>query len=131
MQTDRQTETEQREEIDIWTRFETALIFSSSLDYPSYMYGLYHHNGQQLPLEETLWRYMDKDISAGDKDCLVLKMMPRVITTCMANEVEQTTESLVCDLSQPGGMIREMLCRRYGVRYPELASLVSRGTMFI
>jgi hypothetical protein len=104
-----------------------GIVSTCSLDYPSYMYGLYHHNGQQLPLEETLWRYMDKDISAGDKDCLVLKMMPRVITTCMANEVEQTTESLVCDLSQPGGMIREMLCRRYGVRYPELASLVSRG----
>ena len=37
------------------------------------------------------------------------------------------TEAIDCDLSQPAGLVREMLCWRYGVRNPDLTSLVFDG----
>eukprot|EP00118_Oscarella_pearsei_P003292 m.13785 g.13785 ORF g.13785 m.13785 type:complete len:1275 (+) comp25228_c0_seq1:253-4077(+) len=98
---------------------------TNCLDYPSYYYGLYHYNGQRLSGEDLLWQCVAAD--KVQSTSFVVRMVPTKVKVCMNHDPKETLERVPLDLSQPGWLVKELLCRRYGVRFPEKCAIQAEG----
>jgi hypothetical protein len=101
------------------------LCNSCSLEYDPRLYGLYLHDDQQLPSENSMWDYLD-DTVPGYQDSLVLHMVHKPVIVSLENDEESIT-NLNVDFSQPSQVIRDILCRRYGCRYHNQYGLKYEG----
>ena len=66
----------------------SSITLCSSLEYDPRLYGLFLHDDQQLPSDQSMWDYLD-DLVPGYQDSLVLHMIHKPVMVCLDGEEER------------------------------------------
>jgi hypothetical protein len=101
------------------------LCTTASLEYDPRFYGLYLHDDTQLPSTVSMWDHLD-EIAPVYQDSLVMHMLHKPIQVSFDRDPESYF-SLLVDFSQPCGVVRDILCRRYGVSPRQKCALKYEG----
>jgi hypothetical protein len=101
------------------------LCTTASLEYDPRFYGLFLHDDVQLPSDASMWDHLD-EITPAYQDSLVMHMLHKPIRVSFDRDPESYF-SLLVDFSQPCQVVRDILCRRYGVGHQQKCVLKYEG----
>ncbi|KAI6654258.1 Ras guanine nucleotide exchange factor K-like [Oopsacas minuta] len=91
-----------------------------SFEFETEFYGLYQHNGQQIPNEVRLCEYLDNIANRKYEDTVRVQMIPMPVEVELVEEgrrdQEQCSIVTYVDFSRPSRDLRNLLTRRFGVR---------------
>lgn len=71
-----------------WTSHYYVPILNSALEYDPRLYGLYLHDDQLLPMDSSMWDYLD-EVVPNYQDSLVLHMVHKQVLVSFENQDER------------------------------------------